>query len=73
MGSSVRLGKLRSRPELNGTCGEVVEQHCDAHGQLLVKLFPEGARCSVGPSPSSVTWDLDQLILRMRFIEMSHV
>ena len=43
VGSSVQLRRLRSRAELNGTCGEVVDQQCDKHGQLLVRLFPEGA------------------------------
>lgn len=39
-GSPVRLSKLRSRAEFNGTFGEVVESEPDARGQLLVRLFP---------------------------------
>eukprot|EP00439_Symbiodinium_sp_Y106_P055508 s20_g7.t1 len=40
-GSPVRLSKLRSRAEFNGTTfGEVVESEPDARGQLLVRLFP---------------------------------
>eukprot|EP00434_Breviolum_minutum_P042594 symbB.v1.2.037922.t1/scaffold5738.1/size24079/2 len=42
-GSPVRLTGLRSRAEFNGTMGEVLDRDPDAHGQLLVRLFPEGA------------------------------
>ncbi|CAJ1332761.1 unnamed protein product [Effrenium voratum] len=40
-GCSVRLAGLRSRAEFNGTAGEVVERDPDAHGQVLVRLFPD--------------------------------
>eukprot|EP00435_Cladocopium_sp_Y103_P075739 s332_g63.t4 len=54
-GSPVRLAGLRSRAEFNGTrldaavvsagptMGEVLDRDPDSHGQLLVRLFPEGA------------------------------
>ncbi|CAL1141376.1 unnamed protein product [Cladocopium goreaui] len=42
-GSPVRLAGLRSRAEFNGTIGEVLDRDPDSHGQLLVRLFPEGA------------------------------
>ncbi|CAK9008963.1 unnamed protein product [Durusdinium trenchii] len=43
VGSPVRLAGLRSRAEFNGTIGEVLEREPDSHGQLLVRIFPEGA------------------------------
>eukprot|EP00438_Fugacium_kawagutii_P023165 Skav227290 [mRNA] locus=scaffold4822:53970:59461:+ [translate_table: standard] len=42
-GTPVRLAGLRSRAEFNGTAGEVLDRDPDAHGQLLVRLFPEGS------------------------------
>ncbi|CAK9009099.1 unnamed protein product [Durusdinium trenchii] len=65
VGSPVRLAGLRSRAEFNGTIGEVLEREPDSHGQLLVRIFPEGASQKiVWVSPEKLRFEASPLHTR---------